>query len=64
MMNIIKVNFILQFLLTNLPTRYIVVILSSISGQANVSSSSKDEEKGKESEKKDNEADEKGRFIC
>ena len=38
--------------------------MSYILGQANVSSSSKDEEKGKESEKKDNEADEKGRFIC
>ena len=34
------------------------------SGQTNVSSSSKEEEKGKEPEKKDNEAEEKGGFIC
>ena len=43
---------------------YDLPTMSYILGQANVSSSSKEEEKGKESEKKDNEADEKGRFIC
>ena len=57
MMNKIKVNFILQYL------SLLSTSLCPPLGQTKVSSSSKDEEKGKESEKKDNEAAEKGRLI-